>query len=374
MKAAEVKRLLEGVPADGEAEERAWRIVAASYAAREPAPARTPHLRPALVVAALAAAAAAAILSPPGRAVVDAVRRSIGIEHAAPALFRLPAPGRLLVSGAGGTWVVSADGSKRRLGDYGQASWSPHGLFVAAATANQLAAIEPSGRVHWTLARPHIGFPRWGGAHADTRIAYLTAGRLHVVAGDGTGDRAPAGLPPAAAVAPAWEPPGDEHVVAYVTAHGRVVVLDADRGRVRWSSAAYAGARLLAWSPDGTRVALAAGRSVVLLDARSGRAVAVVPAAGVSALSFAPDGRLALQRRRAILVLAGSRLRTVFAAPGRLAGLAWSPDGRWLLTALPGADQWVFVQAAGGRRVLGISHVASQFGGAPALEGWAPAA
>src|SRR5204863_4672938 len=166
-----LKRLLAATPADREAEERAWEIVRASYGDRQPvlrpAPAR---LRPALVLAAVAVAAAAAALSPPGRAVVNAVRRTIGIQHAAPALFRLPAPGRLLVSGPGGTWVVAADGSKRRLGDYAQAAWSPHGLFVVAASANELAALEPSDRVHWTLARPHIGFPRWGGAHGDTRI------------------------------------------------------------------------------------------------------------------------------------------------------------------------------------------------------------
>ena len=120
-----LKRLLAAAPADREAEERAWEVVRSSYAERQPAP-RPACLRPALVLAALAVAVAAAALSPPGRAVVNAVRRTIGIQHAAPALFRLPAPGRLLVSGRGGTWVVAADGSKRRLGDYADAAWSPH--------------------------------------------------------------------------------------------------------------------------------------------------------------------------------------------------------------------------------------------------------
>src|SRR6185437_12902716 len=158
---------------DEHAEERAWAVVRTAYARREHAPARV--RRWPLAAAGVAAAVAAAAFSPPGRAVVDAVRRSIGVEHAAPALFRLPAPGRLLVSGPGGTWVVSADGSKRRLGDYAEASWSPHGLFVVAASQDELAAIEPgSGRVHWTLARAHVSLPRWGGSKADTRIAYLS--------------------------------------------------------------------------------------------------------------------------------------------------------------------------------------------------------
>ena len=137
-----LKRLMERVPADREAEERVWSVVRAAYAEREPVR-RKPRRRLMLAAVALAAAVAAAALSPPGQAVVDAVRRSIGISHAAPALFRLPAPGRVLVSGDGGTWVVSVDGSKRRLGDYRQAAWSPHALYVIAATSTEVAAIEP---------------------------------------------------------------------------------------------------------------------------------------------------------------------------------------------------------------------------------------
>jgi hypothetical protein len=367
--ARSVERLLDAAPADGEAEERAWQVVLAAYAEREPAR-RPPHRRPALVLAAAAVAVAAAALSPPGRAVVDAVRRTVGIEHAAPALFRLPAPGRLLVSGPGGTWVVAADGSTRRLGGYAQAAWSPHGLYVVAATTDRLAALEPGGRVHWTLARPQIRYPRWGGTRADTRIAYLTSGRLHVVAGDGTGDVAPAGPQASTRVAPAWKPTSaDEHVLAYVTTRGRVTVLDTDSGAVRWVSRGFGGPRALAWSADGRRLALATASQVTLFDARSGRAHGV-RVSRVGELAFAPDGRLALLRGGAVLSVDGSRVRTVFAEPGRLAGLAWSPDGRWLLTSLPGADQWVFVQARGSHRVLGISHIEEQFGGPVTLAGW----
>jgi hypothetical protein len=72
-------------------------------------------------------------------------------------------------------------------------------------------------------------------------------------------------------------------------------------------------------------------------------------------------------RGKALLVLDGERTHTVFKTLGRLHGLAWSPNGRWLLTALPSADQWIFV---GGRRVLAVSHIARQFGGNPSLDGW----
>lgn len=369
-----VRQLLERTPVDGDAEERGWEVVGAAFAEREPVR-RRPGLRLALAVAVVGAAVVAAALSPPGRAVVDAVRRSIGIEHAQPALFRLPAPGRLLVSGAGGSWVVAADGSKRRLGDYGQASWSPHGLYVAAATANELAALAPDGTIHWTLARPRIRLPRWGGANLDTRIAYLTSGRLHVVAGDGTGDAGVEGLPAAARVAPVWNPAGGaRHLLAYVTTGGRVIVLDADRGNVQWISPRYARPSTLAWSRDGRRLVLATGAQVVLFDARTGRA-STLPVAGVQALAFAADGRLALLRPHAVLLRVHGRLRTLFVPPGgRVAGLAWSPDGRWLLTGLPTADEWVFLQTRGGRRILAVSHIGAQFGAFPSLDGWMPGA
>jgi hypothetical protein len=362
-----LRQLLERTPVDAAAEERSWELVRAAYAEREPVR-RRPRLRLTVAVVVLGAVVAAAAFSSPGRAVVNAVRRSIGIAHAQPALFRLPAPGRLLVSGGGGAWVVAADGSKRRLGDYPQASWSPHGLYVVAATTNELAALDPQGRIHWTLARPRIRFPRWGGTRTDTRIAYLTGGVLRVVAGDGTGDAGIEGLPAAARIAPVWDPARAAlHLLAYVTADGRVLVVDADRGTVQWISPAYAQPRALAWSRNGRQIALAAGTHTLVFDARSGRA-RTLPLGGVQALAYAPDGRLAAVRGRSlVLVQPNGRPRTVFSAPARLAGLAWSPDGRWLLSAMPAADQWIFV---GAHRVLPVSNIRSQFGGLPSLDGW----
>ena len=371
MSGRRVPGLLDSAPADEQAEERAWEIVRAAYTQREPRRHSRRRVRLVLAFAAVAALTAAAF-SQPGRAVVNAVRRSIGIERAQPALFRLPTGGRVLVAGGSGAWVVAADGSKRRLGDYTQASWSPHGLYVVASSTNELAAVTPAGAVHWTLSRPKIRFPRWGGTRTDTRIAYLTTGRLHVVAGDGTGDVAAGRLPAAAPVPPVWQPAtADRHVLAYVTTRGRVTVVDSDRGSVRWISPAYAGPRVLAWSADGKRLALATATKVVLFDARTGRAT-VVSVNGVRALAFAPGGRLALLTGREVILRTGTRLRTLFVPPGgRLSGLAWSPDGRWLLTELPAADEWVFLQTRGGRRILAVSHIASQFGAFPALSGWA---
>jgi len=105
-------------------EERAWDVVRRAYEERTPQPRRRrvhPALIPALVV--LAAVIVAAVLSPPGRAVFERVREAVGVEHADPALFSLPAPGRLLVvsTDGGGVWLVRDNGFKRRLGGFADA-------------------------------------------------------------------------------------------------------------------------------------------------------------------------------------------------------------------------------------------------------------
>jgi hypothetical protein len=272
----------------------------------------------------------------------------------------------VLVSGSGGTWVVAADGSKRRLGDFREASWSPHSLYVLAASRNELAAVEPGGKVHWTLARPDIRFARWGGSRADTRVAYLSGTQLRIVAGDGTGD---APLATAARVAPAWRP-GNAHVLAYVSVPGRVVVVDTDRHTSVTLPGTYKQPRSLTWVPNGQALFLATASALIQFDVHLARPVALPhPLANVRAVAFSRQGQLAVVQGRSVLLLTGGQ-RTIFAAPAALAGLAWSPDGRWLLTGLPAADQWIFLQTHGGRRVLAVSHLRAQFDGAPQLDGW----
>ena len=132
-------------------------------------------------------------LSSPGRSVVHSLREAVGVQHAEPALFSVPTSGDLLVTSRRGLWLVHRDGSKRLLGRYRDATFSPHGLFIAATRANQLVALDPKGNVRWTLARPAPQFPAWTGTRTDTRITYVSNGRLRMVAGDGTGDHPVAG-------------------------------------------------------------------------------------------------------------------------------------------------------------------------------------
>jgi hypothetical protein len=350
-------------------EDRAWEVVRRAFEDRTPSPRRKiarDKLSLAIVTAALFVAAVA---SPPGRALLGSVREAVGVEQAQPALFSLPAQGRLLVVSGDGPWIVQRDGSRRRLGDWREASWSPFGRFVVVSSDNEVAALDPQGHVRWSLARPRVHFPRWGGSRTDTRIAYLTGSRLHVVAGDGTGDVDQNGGPAAARVAPAWRP-GARHVLAYVTTRGRVYVVDTDAGSLRWRSAPYAGPRTLAWSRDGKRLVLVT-RDKVVVFAGAPKPVLTRFVRGVVGAAVEPGGsRIALARARDVLLLDGRRTERVFAGAGRFTGIAWSPDGRWLLVPWAEADQWVFVRVEGAHRLRAVSNVARQFGGFPHVETW----
>jgi WD40 repeat protein len=364
-----VKRELERIEIPGEHEAllRAWEVVQAAYAEREPVPRRRPGARP-LAAVALAAAVVAAVLSPPGRALIDSVREAIGVEDAEEALFSLPTGGRLLVDSREGPWIVQADGSKRLLGDYREASWSPTGRFVVATRENELFALDPDGEVKWTLARPNVRFPRWWGTQTDTRIAYLSGRSLHVVAGDGMPDRLVD--PDVAPVAPAWRP-GFSYMIAYVDADGTVRLLDLPTGARAALRQAGRPEEIL-WSPDGHLLAVRAGARVSLFRPDGRRLEPVSrPRPATSAtfdlhetLTVAAHNR-ALDRSR---VAVGRR--TVFTGAGRVAELAWSPNGRWLLVAWPEADQWIFIRASG-KKIEAVSNIAAQFGGAfPRVEGW----
>jgi WD40-like Beta Propeller Repeat len=369
-----LRKLLREAPLPPTDRARAFAVLRQAFAERERVSWPRRHAR-ALALSAAAAALVAATVSPPGRAVLGSLRDAVGregVNRAQPALVSLPAPGRLLVGSAKGPWVVQADGSRRLLGPYRDAAWSPHGIYVAVTRRNQLLAVEPQGAVHWALARPDVRHPSWTGTRTDTRIAYLSGSRLHLVAGNGTSDVDLCGEPAAADVAPAWRP-GSRRELAYVTTRGRVYVLDADRCALSWRSVPFPQPRLLAWSSDGSRLALVAGRTLVVF---AGQRPAVRALPGVVAAAFAPrTHELAVVQDGRLLLFDADRLaappRRIFAGAGRFGGVVWSPDGRWLLLSWPSADQWLFIRSSGVRRLLAYSHIAEQFdGGTPQVLGW----
>lgn len=349
------------------AEGRAWTIVRAAYREREPAPARRPRPRLLALAPALAVVAAALVLSPAGAKVGQIISHALGVRHAAPALASLPSPGRVLVSGAGGTWTAAADGSTRRLGAWSQAAWSPHGLYVAVASGNRLAAVDPRGDIQWAITRPRVSDPRWY-SPSGYRVAYLSGTTVRVIAGDGTSDHLLAGE--VGDVAPAWRPGQalGPYELAYATDRHQIAVRDADAGRVLWTASLPTRPLELTWSGDGRRLLVVTSRDVRTYAA-DGVLVATLRVAATDA-ALAPDDRsLALVLNRDQVVVDGRRL---FAGAG-VRAVSWSPDGRWLLVDWPAANQWVFVRVAGAPRVAAVSRIAQQFsarGAFPQLDGW----
>ena len=361
------------VPDAEAARERARDVVLAAYAEREVVPVRRRPLRLVAACAVLAVAAVAgAALSPPGEAVVDRIREVIGVERAQPALFRLPTGGRLLVASDAGVWVVEQDGKKRLLPGYREASWSPFGRFVVATKANELAALERDGDVRWTLARGNVRSPRWTGSESDTRIAYLDRSGIRIVAGDGTGDR---GLSPE--VAPiAWRP-GAGYVLGQLQA-SELRLQDATTGRVISRARAGLATEVLgfSWAPNGERALVVHPWELTVVDPERNTSRPIsFAAADVVGAAFSPTGTtIAVLRANELVLLdpAHPRVRTrVFAGEGPFQGVAWSPDGRWLLIGWPAADQWVFVRADGGS-IRAVGNVSEQFRSRtfPRSDGW----
>ncbi|HEX6117290.1 MAG TPA: hypothetical protein VFY99_09325 [Solirubrobacterales bacterium] len=397
------------VPEDDAAEERAWLVISAAYADRAQAPARRPVRR---LVAAAAAAVAVAVLAltPAGAEVVDVVRDVVGIEDAQtlPELGPLPAAGELLVDSEAGPWIVRDDGSKHQLGDYGQSTFSaPRGLFVAATDGRRLVALGPTGEVRWTVTAPAtVSDARW--APSGFRVAYRSGDDLRVVSGDGTGDHLVAGG--VAPVAPAWRPtaslklaaavgePGPEQLT-YVDAGGRVHLVDADTGETIRGGASpaalfnrdrYGPLRQIAWSASGERFVGSWDRALfaeVIGHGPNPSDAEYVATRGdrITETALAPRGDdvAVIERgggtstiRRIEFNRGHASDTTLFAGPGAVEGLKWSPDGRWLLAGWRDADQWLFIRADRPRRLVAIDEVTEQFapeGGDaafPRVSGW----
>jgi hypothetical protein len=259
---------------------------------------------------------------------------------------------------------VNADGSTRHLGDYRETSWSPFGRFVVGISGDRLVALDPTGHVYWTLARPAIRFPRWGGTRTDTRIAYLSGDRLRVVAGDGTDDHVVGSA--AAPVAPAWRP-GAPFGLAYADRQGRVWAFEPETGRVLFRTAAGPVPTKVTWSKDGSRLLVMRPRALDVYDAQ-GRLASRTPGRFVDAAFLPGTTRVAALSSHAVSLLGPQRL--LFQTTGRLGQVVPSPNGRWLLVTWPDADQWLFIPTAPGRRLSAAANIAEQLGGAFSVGGW----
>lgn len=398
--AARLRELLREVPVPGaeEAERRGRGLVEAAYAERlggERAPSRRPALPRLALALAIATLLLALLLSPAGAAVrnwVDDVFTA-STPRAEPGLTEIPGGGRLLVQGPAGPWVVQPDGSRRLLGRYDAASWSPRGLFVVVAAGRTLSAIEPGGTPHWSLTAPAaISDPRW--STSCCRIAYRSGAELRVVAGDGTGDRLIAAS--TAPVAPSWSPLGLLQL-AFVDGRGDLRIAETESGRTAGRAPALADVEELEWGDRGSllleasaaalrlrrievaklasRLRLGPGRRLPLPTGSTLRDAALSPRGATAAAVVSHAS--ATGRRSAVLLFSGhgGPARRLLDVPGDLGELAWSPDARRLLVAWPDADQWLFLPVGRGRG-RSIAGVAAAFdpgrraASFPRLEGW----
>jgi WD40-like Beta Propeller Repeat len=384
------------LPAAEEAERRGLAMLRGAFEQRQPTRGRS---RPARLAVALAAATllAALLLSPAGASVRHWVGDvfSDNVPRAHPGLAAIPGGGRLLVGAADGPWVVQPDGSRRLLGDYGEASWSPRGLFVAVASGRTLSAVEPDGTPHWSLTAPApVRDPRW--SPSGFRIAYRAGSQLRVTAADGSGDRLID--PRVAPLAAAWNPLGLSQL-AYVSAAGELRIADTEgSARTVAERAALPGVERLEWAGEDASTLLEASdrglrvrrlrlqKVLVRTTVTAGRELALPAGARVRDAALSPDGRsvaaVVLTRghgadRSAVVLFdpRGGGSRRLLLTPGRLSEIAFSPDGRRLLVAWPEADEWLFLPIGAGRG-RAISGVGAAFApgepGAPLprIDGW----
>lgn len=381
------------VPDEAEAERRGMELVRGAYSERRPEIRRS--MRPRLAVAfAAITLVAALLLSPAGAAVRgwidDAL--TVGVQDAEPALTEIPGGGSLLVQSAEGPWVVQPDGSRRLIGNYGEATWSPRGLFVGATSGHTLSALEPDGTAHWSIsAAAAVSDPRWSSSRF--RIAYRAGRALRVVHADGTEDVLLDRL--VAPVPPVWFPPG-LHLLAFADANGELRIVNSDTAETVSSARALSDIGVLGWSRAGTLLLEASRRSLRIRRVSASKLAAdltlgdptrvpLPSRATIRSASFSPrDDTIAalLQlpargdrppRSEVILIDAASASsRRLFGVTGRLSDLTWSPDGHRLLIAWPDADQWLFIRADGGGRVRAVSGISGEFSPGKAESGYFP--
>lgn len=378
-------------PEERMAAERARQVVEAAFDEHSPVPARSPVPRRTGLVVLAAAALAGFALTPAGADVREWIADTIepGEENAEPKLTSLPASGSVLVESPSGAWILREDGSKRHLGDYDRATWSPNGRFVGVADGAELRAVDPAGNFRWSIEAPEdVDGIDWS-SDEGFRVAYLAGDQIRTVAGDGTGDKFLVG--PVKAVAPAWHPEDDAsaiHELAYVDASNRVVLINADTEAVSWRTHEYtAPIRSLEWSADGERLLVVAGDFATLQDDR-GRPTFKGPiATGVEHATISPDGG------EVAVVAPGARgtglslysdtepVRQLYSTGkqnprARFGAPVFSPDGQSILLPWPEADQWLFVNVHD-QRVTAVADIARQFdadgkgaAGFPRVAGW----
>jgi hypothetical protein len=202
------------------------------------------------------------------------------------------------------------------------------------ATGHQRTLHGCSGRCGWIqefALSTDRGWIAWEESCADGCDTTETEGGLWVAGGDGST------IPVSSSAHPpdqlsgwiwAWSPAADQ--LAFATGRpglAELVLFDPATGE-RTSLTSVEGISALAWSTDGTAIAIASPSSgVSIIDLATGRSTSIARI-GTIGVSWSPDGtRLVLESHGGIFVVNadGTDRRVLVDHGGR--GPAWSPDG-----------------------------------------------
>ena len=226
-----------------------------------------------------------------------------------------------------------------------------------------------------------------------------------MIAGDGTEDRllagsTAAGTPPDARISPAYVPPAwspsGKDALAYVTGAGRLRILDSETGAVLTAAPALGRITWMDWADGGRKILEASPGTIRLRPVLptgqpsrpalgKARRLRLPPRATVNDAALAPQTPLVAASithwrehgtySEVLVFRPGRGPRTLLSVPGSLGQVEWSPDGKRLLIAWPGANQWLFLPLGRGkgRAIANISKDIAPSGrptSFPQLEGW----
>lgn len=145
----------------------------------------------------------------------------------------------------------------------------------------------------------------------------------------------------------AWSPQ-QKDLVAWCSAAGQLQLHDVRQNAFQWGVQCIHGAQALAWSPDGSRLAIGGNDGIMCFFSRTGKRLRTFKKhhSAIQALSWSPDSQLLASAANDSTIsiwdaTTGKKLRTIRSSLSAIGILAWAPDGTSVACA--GSDPCVQV-------------------------------